>query len=62
MGILDKTVTTTFVLLAGVALVGVATDLAAVVAPDHANELHAYEAAPRCPAALSWVNSTRATG
>ncbi|TCC57445.1 hypothetical protein E0H73_29080 [Kribbella pittospori] len=53
MGILDKTVTTIFVLLGGVAMVGVATDLAAVVAPHSARELHAYEVAPRCPAAPS---------
>lgn len=53
MGILDKTVTTMFVLLGGVALVGVATDLSTVVAPDNVRELHAYEAAPRCSAAPS---------
>ena len=53
MGLLDKTVTTIFTLLAGVALVGVATDLVAAVAPDNFRELRAYEAAPRCPAAPS---------
>jgi hypothetical protein len=49
VGILDKTVTTVFVLLGGVALVGVATELVVVVAPDSARELSAYEAAPPCP-------------
>lgn len=61
MGILDKTVTTLFLLLGGVAVVGVATDLGTVVAPDNVRELHAYEAAPRCstapqtPAACRWT-------
>ena len=53
VGILDTTVTTLFVLLGGVALVGGATDLGTVVAPDNVRELHAYEAAPRCSAAPS---------
>ncbi|MFG1624952.1 hypothetical protein [Kribbella sp. NPDC049227] len=61
MGILDRTVTTIFVLLGGVALVGAATDLGTVVAPDDARELHAYEHAPRCstapqtPAECRWT-------
>jgi hypothetical protein len=53
VGILDRTVTTLFALLGGVALVGGATELATVVAPDNVRELHAYEAAPRCSAAPS---------
>ncbi|MEU4287890.1 hypothetical protein AB0E63_06695 [Kribbella sp. NPDC026596] len=53
MGILDKTITTIFALLGGVAMVGVATDLGTVVATDNVRELHAYEAAPRCSAAPS---------
>lgn len=53
VGILDKTITTIFALLGGVALVGVATDLGTVVAPDNVREIHAYEAAPRCSAAPS---------
>jgi hypothetical protein len=51
VGILDKTVTTLFLLLGGVAMVGAATDLGAVVGPDNFREVHTYEAAPRCPAA-----------
>jgi hypothetical protein len=46
-------VTTVFALVGGVALVGAATELGAVVAPDNVRELHAYEAAPRCSAAPS---------
>ncbi|WP_328997542.1 hypothetical protein OHA18_24100 [Kribbella sp. NBC_00709] len=53
MGILDRTVTTVFVLLVGVALVGVAADLGAVMGPDDARELHAYRTAPHCSTAPS---------
>ncbi|WP_432889478.1 hypothetical protein ACQPYH_10370 [Kribbella sp. CA-245084] len=53
MGILDRTVTTIFALLGGVALVGFAADLSTVVAPDNVRELHAYQTAPRCPVAPS---------
>ncbi|WP_406047576.1 hypothetical protein [Kribbella sp. NBC_00889] len=68
MGILDKTVTTIFVLLGGVALVGVATDLGTVVAPDNDREIHAYETAPRCstapqtPAECRWTEEFTASG
>ncbi|RZU16011.1 hypothetical protein EV645_3555 [Kribbella rubisoli] len=61
MGILDKTVTTIFALLAGVALVGCAADLSTVVAPDNVRELHAYQTAPRCPVAPSTAAECRWT-
>ncbi|GII57585.1 hypothetical protein Pth03_59740 [Planotetraspora thailandica] len=51
--ILRSTVATVLTLLAGVALVVLAAFLVATIAPGGDRDLHAYEAAARCPAAPS---------
>ena len=52
-GILRSSVATVLTLLFGVALVVFAVALTTTVAPGGARDLHAYQAAPRCPAAPS---------
>src|SRR3569833_476293 len=49
--LLRSTVASVFTLLAGIGLVVLGVFVVATVAPGGARDLHAYEAAARCPAA-----------